>query len=73
MIAGSTVSEPMSAIATTRTVPTPKPWNRRVPIRNMPDIATMTVKPDTSTARPEVAAAISSAAAGDRRLARSAR
>ena len=32
---------------------------------NMPAIAAMTVKPEMSTARPEVAAAISSAASGD--------
>ena len=34
------------------------------PVRNMPAIATMTVMPEMSTDRPEVAAAMSSAATG---------
>ncbi len=34
------------------------------PARNMPAMATMTVMPEISTARPEVAAAASSAASG---------
>ena len=58
------MSEPTSAIATTRIVPTPKPWKTRVPISSMPAIAAITVRPDTSTARPDVAAAISSAVGG---------
>ncbi len=57
--AGSTVSEPMTAHSTTRIVPTARPANRLLPLRNMPLMATITVRPDTSTARPEVAAAIS--------------
>ena len=38
---------------------------------NMPAIAAMTVKPEISTARPEVAAAMSSASADERPLSRS--
>ena len=57
--AGSTVSEPMTAQSTTRIVPTARPANRLLPLRNMPLIATITVRPETSTARPDVAAAIS--------------
>ena len=72
-IAGSTVSEPTSEIATTSIVAMPKPWKMRVPIRSIPAIAVMTVRPETSTARPDVAAAISSAAAGERPRARSSR
>jgi hypothetical protein len=71
--AGSTVSEPISEIATTSTVPTPKSWKMRVPIRNMPAIAVITVRPDTSTARPDVAAATWSAEAAERPFARSSR
>ena len=57
--AGSTVSEPMIAVATTRIVARAMPENTPLPARNMPLIAAMTVRPETSTARPEVAAAIS--------------
>ena len=61
-MAGSTVTEPSTATATTRIVPTPKERKTDDPARNMPAIATITVKPEISTARPEVAAAASSAA-----------
>ena len=61
-IAGSTVSEPITATATTRIVPMPNETNTALPARNMPAMAAMTVKPEISTARPEVAAAASSAA-----------
>ena len=39
-----------------------------LPDRNMPAMAAMTVKPEIRTARPEVAAATSSAAAEERPL-----
>ena len=43
------------------------------PLMNMPAIATITVRPEISTARPDVAAAISSAACSLRPPARSSR
>jgi hypothetical protein len=43
------------------------------PVRNMPAIAAMTVRPETSTERPEVAAAASTAACTLRPAARSSR
>ena len=55
--AGSTVSEPATAIATTVIVPTAKEVKVAAPARNMPAIAIATVTPENSTARPEVAAA----------------
>ena len=58
-IAGSTVSEPMTATATTRMVPRPMPMKIELPVRNMPAIAIITVRPEISTARPDVAAAMS--------------
>ena len=61
--AGSTVSEPSIATATTSIVPTANEVNDALPARNMPAMAIITVTPETSTARPEVAAANSSAAA----------
>ena len=60
--AGSTVSEPIIATATTRIVPIPNEMNIWSPENSIPAIATITVMPETSTARPEVAAAASSAA-----------
>jgi hypothetical protein len=42
-----------------------------LPAKNMPAIAIITVKPETSTARPEVAAAACSAACGPRPASRS--
>ena len=69
--AGSTVSEPSIATATTIIVPTEKDMNVLSPERNMPAIAIRTVMPDTSTARPEVAAAASRAALSLRPAARS--
>ena len=56
-IAGSTVTEPSTATATTMIVPMPNETKTALPARNMPAIAAITVKPETSTARPEVAAA----------------
>jgi hypothetical protein len=59
------------ATATTSIVPTPKEAKIGLPAMNMPAIATMTVRPEIRTARPDVAAAISSAASGERPLSRS--
>ena len=71
--AGSTVSEPIIATATTIIVPIEKDMNVLSPERNMPAIAIRTVMPETRTARPEVAAAASSAARSPRPAARSSR
>ncbi len=71
--AGSTVSEPITAIATTRIVPEAKDSNVLAPARYIPAIAIATVTPETSTARPEVAAAVSSAVRSSRPRARSSR
>ena len=60
--AGSTVSEPSTAIATTRIVAIANEPNVPSPVRNIPAIAVITVRPEMATARPEVAAAASSAA-----------
>ena len=65
--AGSTVSEPIIAIATTIIVPIENDMNDLSPERNMPPIAIRTVMPEIRTARPEVAAAASSAARSPRR------
>ena len=51
------------AMATTRIVPSAKEMKALSPLMNMPAIATITVTPEISTARPEVAAAASSACA----------
>ena len=71
--AGSTVSEANIAIATTRIVPSAKEMNVLSPLRNMPAIATITVRPEIRTARPDVAAATASASRGSRPAARSSR
>lgn len=47
---------------TTRIVAIAIALNSSRPDRNIPDIATITARPETSTERPEVAAAIASAA-----------
>ena len=60
-IAGSTVSEANTAMATTRIAPSANEMNVLSPLMNMPAIATITVTPEISTARPDVAAAVSSA------------
>ncbi|GGN99478.1 hypothetical protein GCM10011574_05170 [Microbispora bryophytorum] len=57
--AGSTVSEPTTAVSTTRIVPSAKPMKIPLPVRNIPAMATMTVMPEMSTARPDVAAGTS--------------
>ena len=71
--AGSTVTEPTTAISTTEMVAIAKPSKICTPARNMPAMATMTVRPETSTERPEVAAAVRSAASLPAPLARSSR
>ena len=71
--AGSTVSDPMTEIATTRIVPVANELNVAAPARYMPAIAIITVKPEISTARPDVAAAACSAASSPRPAARSSR
>ena len=53
--AGTTVTEPIIATATTMIAPTPSAVKVRPPAKNMPAMATMTVKPDTRMARPDVA------------------
>ena len=72
-IAGSTVSEPSIATATTIIVPTANDMNVLSPEKNIPAIAMITVKPEISTARPDVAAATSSDASELRPAARSSR
>ena len=71
--AGSTVTEPTTAISTTEIVAIAKPSKICMPARNMPAIATITVSPETTTERPEVAAAVRSAACVPAPLARSSR
>ena len=71
--AGSTVTEPITATSTTRIAATAKPSKISIPDKNMPDIATTTVSPETSTERPEVAAAIRSDVSGSRPRVRSSR
>ena len=71
--AGSTVSEPSTATPTTAIVPNAMPLNTSYPVRNSPARAIMTVSPDTTMARPEVAAAVRRAWPGAAPLARSSR
>ena len=71
--AGSTVSEPSTAVATTRMVPTAKLVKVASMVRNMPDIATITVRPEIQIERPEVCAAITRARCGSAPLRRSSR
>ena len=59
--AGSTVTEPIIATATTMIAPMPSAVKMLVPAKNMPAMAIITVIPAISTARPEVAAAVCSA------------
>ena len=56
--AGTTVTEPIMATSTTVMAPTASAVNVWSPARNMPAMATITVTPEMSTARPEVAAAM---------------
>ena len=71
--AGRTVSEPTIATATTMIVPVAKEAKVGSPAMYMPAIATITVKPETRIARPEVAAAASSEARSPAPAARSSR
>ncbi len=71
--AGSTVSDPSIATATTTMVPVANEVNVGAPAKYIPAMAIMTVMPETSTARPEVAAAASMAASLLRPAARSSR
>ena len=71
--AGSTVSDPSIATATTTIVPVANDVNVAAPAKYIPAIAIMTVTPETSTARPDVAAAASMAASLLRPAARSSR
>ena len=71
--AGSTVTDPATAMSTTEMVATAKPANSCMPDRNIPAMATITVSPEISTDRPEVAAAMRSEACGSRPPARSSR
>ncbi len=71
--AGTTVMEPIMATSTTVIAPTPSAVNVWSPARNMPAIATITVTPEISTARPEVAAAVRIASRCEAPRARSSR
>ena len=66
--AGSTVSEPITATATTRIEPTASEEKTTSPARNRPAIAMITAMPETTTACPEVSAAISTASRWPRAL-----
>ena len=46
---------------TTMIVPTATPEKTSMPVRNSPDSEIITVRPDTTMARPEVAAALRTA------------
>ena len=70
--AGRTVRDPITATVTTIIVATPN-GAKVSPAKSMPPIATITVAPETSTERPDVAAAISSASSELRPAARSSR
>ncbi len=61
-MAGSTVSDPIMATATTIMVPMAYDMNVLSPENSIPAMAMMTVKPEIRTARPDVAAAASIAA-----------
>ena len=71
--AGSTVSEPSIATATTTIVPVANEVKVAAPAKYIPAIAIITVMPETSTARPDVAAAASMAASLSLPAARSSR
>ena len=71
--AGRTVREPITATATTSIIAMPNEAKPLSPVRNIPAIATITVRPEISTERPEVAAAASRDACSLRPPARSSR
>ena len=56
-MAGSTVIDPSIAIATTMIEPVASPANSGSPAKYRPAMAAITVRPEISTVRPEVAAA----------------
>ncbi len=60
--AGRTVTEPITAIATTAIVPSAMLAKTDRPVTSRPASATMTVSPETTIARPTVAAVAASAA-----------
>ncbi len=72
-IAGSTVTEPITASTTTTIVPSAIEANTSMPVTSSPATATITVRPETTIARPTVAADASSAACASRPLRRSSR
>ena len=72
-MAGSTVSEPSTAIATTSIVARPIEMNTPLPESSRPPSAIITVSPEMRIARPTEAAAASSAASGPRPARRSSR
>ena len=61
-MAGSTVIDPSIAMATTMIEPVASPANSASPAKYRPAMAAITVRPETSTVRPDVAAAAFSAA-----------
>src|SRR6202012_714708 len=64
-MAGNRVSEPVTAMPTTMMAPTAIPLYSEYPVRNSPASAVMTVRPDTTIARPDVRAATATAWCGD--------
>ena len=67
------MSDPSIATATTTIVPVANDVKVAAPAKYIPAIAIITVKPETSTARPDVAAAASMAASLSLPAARSSR
>ncbi len=59
--AGSAVSDPTTATPTTSIVPIANPVNMSMPVNSSPASEIITVSPDTTMARPDVAAAVRSA------------
>ena len=59
---GKNVSEPRTAMPTTKIVPIATPVNASKPVRNSPASEIITVRPETAMARPDVRAAVCSAA-----------
>jgi hypothetical protein len=71
--AGSTVTEPTIASPTTRAAPIVSPRNGAIPLNSSPVMHSITVRPETSTTRPEVRAVIRNASWTVRPAARSSR
>ena len=70
---GSTVSAPATATPTTAIVPNANPVNSSMPVRNSPAMQIITVRPETTIAQPDVAAAVRRACAKVAPAARSSR